>query len=503
MPPHGVALCMPPLPMLPACTRQWALAGTPLRSARAWPPASLLPMPLKLKILLLAAVPLLVTLGLIAATVLHQDRELARRERVLVEREYMSARQAELRHYVELAVSTIRPLYDSGRDDPAVREEAIRRLASLDYGHDGYFFVYDLQGTSLMHSRQPELVGRNLWELRDPQGRPTIQQLIEQAQRGGGYVDYLWRKPSTGQVAPKLGYVVALPRWNWMLGTGLYLDDIHATLGLLDQQVGANIRTTLAWIAGIAVLGVALISASGLLLNLSEHKVAETKLRLLARQVVQSQEDERARLARELHDGTSQTLVSAKLLIESAVDELERGGAAKQPPGTLPKALARLNDTLVEVRRISHRLRPALLDTLGLPAALEHLAREFGEHGTLVAEAVVEGEPIELPEEVKTVLFRVTQEALTNVAKHAKAHSVLIRLAFGDEGVSLAVNDDGRGFDVNAVMQHPTRGIGLRNMRERLATVGGRFEIHSHVQGGTQLAAFVPAAALARLHAAA
>lgn len=462
-------------------------------------------MPLKLKILLLAAVPLLVTLGLIAATVLHQDRELARRERVLVEREYMSARQAELQHYVELAVSTIRPLYDSGRDDPAVREEAIRRLASLDYGHDGYFFVYDLQGTSLMHSRQPELVGRNLWELRDPQGRATIQQLVEQAQQGGGYVDYLWRKPSSGQVAPKLGYVVALPRWNWMLGTGLYLDDIHATLAQLDQQVGANIRTTLAWIAGIAVLGVALISASGLLLNLSEHKVAETKLRLLARQVVQSQEDERARLARELHDGTSQTLVSAKLLIESAVDELERGGGAgkQPPPGTLPKALARLNDTLVEVRRISHRLRPALLDTLGLPAALEHLAREFGEHGTLVAEAVVEGDAFDLPEEAKTVLFRVTQEALTNVAKHARAHSVLIRLSFRPEGVSLTVSDDGGGFDVDAVMQHPTRGIGLRNMRERLATIGARFEVRSHVQGGTQLQAFVPAAAVARLQAAA
>lgn len=475
-----------------------ARAPAPARTRFACLPS----MPLKLKILLLAAVPLLVTLGLIAATVLHQDRELARRERVLVEREYMSARQAELQHYVELAVSTIRPLYDSGRDDPAVREEAIRRLASLDYGHDGYFFVYDLQGTSLMHSRQPELVGRNLWELRDPQGRATIQQLVEQARQGGGYVDYLWRKPSTGQVAPKLGYVVALPRWNWMLGTGLYLDDIHATLAQLDQQVGANIRTTLAWIAGIAVLGVALISASGLLLNLSEHKVAEDKLRLLARQVVQSQEDERARLARELHDGTSQTLVSAKLLIESAVDELERGGTgSSRPPGTLPKALARLNDTLVEVRRISHRLRPALLDTLGLPAALEHLAREFGEHGTLVAEAVVEGASFELPEEAKTVLFRVTQEALTNVAKHAHAHSVLIRLAFRPEGVSLTVSDDGRGFDVDAVMQHPTRGIGLRNMRERLATIGARFEVRSHAQGGTQLVAFVPAEAVARLQA--
>ena len=122
-----------------------------------------------------------------------------------------------------------------------------------------------------------------------------------------------------------------------------------------------------------------MVSAGGLLLNLSEHRVAEAKLRLLARQVVQSQEDERGHLARELHDGTSQTLVSTKLLVESAVDTLER---AQQPaPPALGKALQRLNESLAEVRRISHRLRPALLDTLGLPAALERLGAEFGEEG--------------------------------------------------------------------------------------------------------------------------
>lgn len=457
-------------------------------------------MPLKVKILLLAAMPLLVALGLIAVTVLQQERELFRRERELVEAEYMNARRTELRHYVELAVSNIRPLYDSGRDDREVRDEAIRRLASLDYGHDGYFFVYDLDGTSLMHSRQPELVGRNLWELRDADGQPTIQLLIAKAREGGGYVAYPWRRPSTGQLAPKLGYVVSLPRWNWMLGTGLYLDDIHDTLAQLEQQVHANVRTTLFWIAGIAVLGVGLISASGLLLNLSEYKLAADKLRFLARQVVQSQEDERARLARELHDGTSQTLVSAKLLIESAVDELEQSAAGPaKPPATLPKALDRLNDTLIEVRRISHRLRPALLDTLGLPAALQHLAGEFGEHGAIATEATVEGEPFELPEEVKTVLFRVTQEALTNVAKHAQAAAVMLRLRFGAEGVTLDVSDDGHGFDVDVVLQHPRRGIGLRNMRERLATIGGRFEIRSHLRGGTQVQAFVPAEALARV----
>ena len=456
-------------------------------------------MSLKTKILLLAALPLLAALALIAWTVLEQDRALAQRERALVEQGYMDARRTELRHYVQLGASVIMPLHDSGRDDAATRAEAIRLLSSLDYGHDGYFFLYDMHGTVLAHSRQPELVGRNLWELRDPLGRPTIQRLIARARAGGGYVEYLWRKPSSGETAPKLGYVVALPRWDWMLGSGLYLDDIQSTLAELDRQVNANVRNTLLGIAGIAAAGVALISASGLLLNLSEHRVADAKLRLLARQVVQSQEDERARLARELHDGTSQMLVSTKLCIESAVHELgHRGGRS---PSALDKALQRLNDTLTEVRRISHRLRPALLDTLGLPAALEHLGREFSENGGVDTHVEVAGAPRELPGEVKTALFRVTQEALTNVAKHAGAAHVRIALGFADEGVELAVSDDGRGFDVEAMLVHPTRGLGLRHMRERLAAIGGRLELQSG-EGATRLTATVPAAAIRRLEAA-
>ena len=456
-------------------------------------------MSLKTKILLLAALPLLGALALIAWTVLQQDRALAQRERALVEQGYMDARRTELRQYVQLGASVILPLHDSGRDDAATRAEAIRLLSSLDYGHDGYFFLYDMQGTVLAHSRQPELVGRNLWELRDPLGRPTIQRLIAQARAGGGYVEYLWRKPSSGETAPKLGYVIALPRWNWMLGSGLYLDDIQATLAELDRQVNANVRDTLLGIAGIAAAGVALISASGLLLNFSEHRVADAKLRLLARQVVQSQEDERARLARELHDGTSQMLVSTKLCIESAVHELGHRGA--RSPSALDKALQRLNDTLTEVRRISHRLRPALLDTLGLPAALEHLGREFAENGRIDAQVEVDGAPRELPGEVKTALFRVTQEALTNVAKHAGATHVRIALRFAEPGVELAVSDDGRGFDVEAMLAHPTRGLGLRHMRERLAAIGGRLELQSR-EGATRLTATVPAAAIRRLEAA-
>ncbi|WP_445288004.1 cache domain-containing protein [Variovorax atrisoli] len=450
-------------------------------------------MNLRTKIVALAVAPLLVALVLVALAVRHQENDLAQRERALIENSYMAQRRSELRSYVDLAVSNLLPLYESGQDDEATRAEALRRLAALNYGDDGYFFVYDLEGKSLMHSRQPELVGQNLWELRDSHGRYTIQELIKGAkENGGGYVEYEWRKPSSAQLAPKLGYVTALPRWNWMVGTGLYLDDIQSTMDTLDRQVNANVTATLLWIAGIAALCLGVVSAAGLLLNLSEHRTAEAKLRLLARRVVQSQEEERGHLARELHDGTSQTLVSAKLLIESAVESLDR---QQQPtPPALVKALQRLNDSLIEVRRISHRLRPALLDTLGLPAALERLVDEFREEGGGVdASMMIGGESFELQPEVKTALFRLTQEALTNVRKHANAQQVHIALNFDEEeGVRLEVSDDGTGFDIQAVQLDPRRGIGLRNMRERMEAIGGRLTMCSNA-GRTSIEAEVPA----------
>jgi two-component system NarL family sensor kinase len=211
--------------------------------------------------------------------------------------------------------------------------------------------------------------------------------------------------------------------------------------------------------------------------------------------VVQSQEDERAHLARELHDGTSQTLVSAKLLVESAVDQIER--ESRDAPPALAKALSRLNESLTEVRRISHRLRPAMLDTLGLPAALELLGREFGEAGGTQVSVEVQGEELELPEEVKTVLFRVAQEALANIGKHAQARHAHLCLRFEDRGgVVLRIDDDGRGFDVDEVQLDPLRGIGLRNMRERLNSIGGHFEVRATAETGTILRAEVPASAL-------
>lgn len=448
-------------------------------------------MKLRQKILVLAIAPLIVALFAISLAVLHQAKLLAEQQRASVESAYLASKESELKHYVALAERSIAHLYNSGRNDSATLEEAKAILSKLDYGDDGYFFLYALNGKNLMHPRQPQLVGRNLWELRDDSGSLTIQRLIAQAKAGGGYVRYLWQKPSTQKIAPKLGYVITLERWGWMLGTGIYLDDVDTALAKIDAQISSNIRNTMYWIAGIAAASALAIALSGLALNVSEHRVADAKLRVLAQRVVRSQEEERARLSRDLHDGISQWLVSIKLQIESGIAKLEAGTVEPAAHTSFDRAASQLNDVLGEVRRISHNLRPALLDDLGLAAALDHLTREFNEHSAIATRFESQGKIERLTDVANTVLFRIAQEALTNIKRHANATTARVSLMADKRHVTLLVSDNGTGFDVAGIAEHPKHGIGLRNMHERVNAVGGKLTLTSSAEG-TVVKALIP-----------
>ncbi len=458
-------------------------------------------MKLKAKIFLLAIVPFLLAIAGIGFGVRQQATALARTQHATIQTAYMSSKEVELRHYVELATSAIEPLYEAGRDnardDAMLRTQALAMLRKMDFGPDGYFFVYDLHGNSLMHPREPERVGHNFWGLRDPQGVLTIQQLTAAASHGGGYVRYLWQRPSTGRLAPKLGYVVALDRWGWMLGTGIYLDDVDTALNRIDQRASANLERTMTWISAIALAGAAVIALCALVLNVSESRSTDAKLKRLAQQVVESQEHERARLSRELHDGISQMMVSAKLMLESALARFEHG-PARQPEAeaALVKGVARLGDTLREVRRISHALRPSMLDDLGLAAALDQLVRELGGEAdvelSFSQRAQADAPP--LPAPVKTALFRIAQEALTNIIRHAHASHATVALDASARAVTLSISDNGSGFDADLVLADARGGVGLRNMRERLDALGGTLRISSQI-GHTVIAARVPLAA--------
>ncbi|MYM85251.1 histidine kinase [Duganella sp. FT50W] len=442
-------------------------------------------MKLRQKVIFLAITPLILALCAIALAVRHQSVLLAQQQRATIQQAYLSSKEAELKHYVALASHSISHLYDSGRDDQATRDEAMRILASLSYGDDGYFFLYDMQGNTLMHPRQPELVGQNLLGLRDENGRPTIQNLLQRARAGGGLERYMWVKPSTHKPVAKLGYVIAMPKWGWMMGTGIYLDDVDQALEKIDVQQSGNIHNTMLWIAGIAIAAAVAVASSGLALNISELRVADAKLKVLAQRVVESQEEERARLSRDLHDGISQWLVSIKLQIEAGMIRLSSGLPAQQQAAhaVFEHAADQLSNVMGEVRRISHNLRPAILDDLGLAAALHHLAKEYTLSSGTPVHFEASGCTDALPEVANTVLFRLAQEALTNIERHAAASRIDIALAGEADGVTLRIRDDGHGFDAEGIALHPQRGIGLRNMMERMDAIGGRFAIRSSSDG--------------------
>ncbi|OZI72055.1 cache domain-containing protein [Bordetella genomosp. 12] len=457
-------------------------------------------MKLRSKILLLAVVPLLVAVSAIALGITMQTLELARHQKEVLRAAWIDTKEAELRHYVRLAHSAIAPLL-AAPDTPQTRARALETLSNMEFDRDGYFFVYGLDGVSLMHPRQPELVGRNLRDMRDREGNLVIRDLLAAARAGGAAgspIRYLWEKPSAHDTVRKLGYVMEVQPWGWMIGTGIYIDDVQHTLAEVDAAVQSSISEMIGWVGGISALCLVFVAVCGLALNISDQRQSDAKLRLLARQVVRSQEDERARLSRELHDGLSQVLVSIKLQLEAARARLKRSpaDATQQVDPLLEGALARLNGAVGEMRRISHNLRPTLLDDLGLPAALEHLTHEPWEtpQGTLHAQLRVQGTPRPLPENQATALFRLAQEALANTLRHARATRVDMDLRYAVEHTELIIHDNGRGFDLHAVRDDPRDGIGLHNMTERMATLGGELDIQSGRQG-TTLHARLPRAA--------
>ena len=450
-------------------------------------------MQLRVKLVLLSAVPIVVALVLMAATMQQQTLKLAHEEQAVVRAAFVHSKESELRHYVELARNTLVRIAEGPGEVGRRKEEALATLVRMQYGQNGYFFAYDQHGKLLMDPKSLPMQGVDFCDPDDPVGADSAHRILSTARNGGGVVRYSWQKPSSQSVVPKLGYVLTIPGWDWVIGTGIYLDDVQGALQAIETSARANIEATRRRLYGIAALCVVLIGLGGLALNLKDHRVSSDKLRRLARRVVHSQEEERVRVARELHDGVVQVLASSKFLLETAQFQLAdpAAGVALAPRQALDQGIARLGGALVEIRRVSHGLRPALLDDLGVAAALALLAEQMNEHSGCDIRFVCENAPATLPLEHGTVLFRIAQEALQNVRTHAHATQVELTLRGAPDGVHLQVVDNGTGFDTQRVFADGKRGIGLRNMRERAAALGGSLSIASG-RGGTRIHATLP-----------
>jgi len=229
----------------------------------------------------------------------------------------------------------------------------------------------------------------------------------------------------------------------------------------------------------------------GVVEDVTERKQQEELRNRLIHQAMTAQEEERRRIARELHDETGQSLTA--LLVGLRTIEESRTIAEIAELAQRLRGIAA--QTLDEVGRLSRGLHPSILDEVGLPAAVTRYGREFAHLHGVAMNVRIEGlDSRLLPPLVQTTVYRVLQEALTNVAKHAGARSVSVRLAREEAMVELRVEDDGAGFDsaAGAVVPGEDRHLGLQSMRERAALLGGSVEVESKPGAGTTITAHLP-----------
>lgn len=229
--------------------------------------------------------------------------------------------------------------------------------------------------------------------------------------------------------------------------------------------------------------------------DITERKRSEEALREvterareLAGRLITTQEEERGRISRELHDDLNQELATITMTIDSVIRQLpDVNESCKTLLSDLKQRTFQMAD---HVRRLSHALHPSILDHLGLPAALSSYCAEFSRAEGINVNFQVAEQLGNVPNDVALCLYRITQEALRNVAQHSGAQSARVSLTKTDEGLVLLVDDAGIGFDPNDVMRK--RGLGLLSMGERVKLLGGHLRVASRPRAGTEVQAVVP-----------
>jgi signal transduction histidine kinase len=219
---------------------------------------------------------------------------------------------------------------------------------------------------------------------------------------------------------------------------------------------------------------------------------SENSLRLLSNSLLTAQETERKRIAYELHDELGQAMTVLKLHLRSIEQNLGNGQGAVE--GSCDEALGFVDQMIENIRRLSRDLSPAILEDLGLSAALNSLIENFSKHSGVKVSLEARDIDEPLSEKAQILIYRIFQEAFSNIAKHADASNISVTIGRENGAALFLIEDDGKGFDLNEEKQrHPVnRGMGLAAMDERARMMGGSLVISSGEKGGTRVALTVP-----------
>lgn len=298
-----------------------------------------------------------------------------------------------------------------------------------------------------------------------------------------------------------------------LVGARLFLlKPVNALLGAIRRFEAGDTQARVGSKAGSGEMGYLASAfdelADALEARESERDRSETALQgeqraraALLEKTITAQEDERKRIARELHDQTSQDLAALMLSLDTCALGLARGEPRVEQHLQTAKSIA--DTMLANTRRLINDLRPPLLDDLGLAAAIAWYAETRLQPLGIALELRCDQMEARLPPALETALFRVAQEALTNVVRHADASSVYVMLGVDDHAVSLAVRDDGRGFQQPAVTATggESEGLGLLGMRERVTILGGEMCVDSEPGQGTTVTVTIPVSPQEKRHA--
>jgi len=445
-------------------------------------------MTYRTKLIFLTLIPLLLITLATLLVIETRSKQLVADQRTTIDAVILEEKKRELRNYLSLAEKAIEPSYNSFlKTKRQAQQEAMEILREMSANEDQYFFVFDGTGTAIVEPRLSFMQDKNWYGLVNVDGIPVIRNLIVGAKSNTDFYTFVWQKPSTKEYVPKMTHSKYFERWDWVLGTGIYLDDVEQDVGVISAQMVdgfSNTKRQIAWLAVTALAATAIVMG---LFQLRQQRLADAELRRLNRRLVDIQEDNRKRISQELHDGISQLLVSSRYGLEAALGETTQRSKVFKP---INASIRAMDSAIAEIRRISMFLRPTVLDDIGLAAAVRALGSDF--ESDLGIPTSVTTMPVGnmLPDDAKTAMYRIVQEALTNITKYAQASSVTIDLTTTRSNVRLSVKDDGIGFDAKKVSKG--LGLGLRNMHERIDSFGGTIHIRSKPNQGTSIRVALP-----------
>lgn len=433
---------------------------------------------------------------------------------------------------------------------PEMQDQIKRMVRAARYDYESlYFILFHVDGTVIAQGTWPENVGMNRLREKDADGVPYIQRLGEAANRGGDFVQYKWKKQVGEEVYLKIAYTQTLRGGQWWLGSGFYVNTIMAEVRAQSETIwrkvcyimiglGIVLALSLLWVVYQAnkvlvqtvaepvarlIEGARRISAgeyghrveidnndelkviadafhcmgdnigrtiSDLQTAQEESKSLLEQNRALTDRERTLVEEERKRIARELHDDIGQKLVTLELLLYLA--QTKENDDARQ--GVLVRAEKSIQAMTNGVRRILQNLRPVLLDGVGFSAALRVHLEEQAEDANLRIDIHEQASALRLPPEVESNIFRVVQEAMANVVRHAHAHRVDVWIQCTEEMLEVCVQDDGIGLDPKAMLWGPgvPQHFGITNMKERVRSLEGTIQFISVSTGGTKVVLRVP-----------